>query len=157
MTSRAHRPSDEPIDLDAKFSPNLLNSAIFLLSLSQQISTFAINFQGRPFREGITENRALWYGLVGASGVAFCGATDFIPEFNRWLQLVDMEWPFRLRLCATMIVDFGGAWLANAILKALLSTTAPKDIVRHGSERREARREAERRELELVEAVKKDQ
>ncbi|GJN87840.1 hypothetical protein Rhopal_000795-T1 [Rhodotorula paludigena] len=157
LTAAYEPPSDEPIDLDAKFSPNLLNSAIFLLSLSQQISTFAINFQGRPFREGITENRALWYGLVGASGVAFCGATDFIPEFNRWLQLVDMEWPFRLRLCATMIVDFGGAWLANAILKALLSTTAPKDIVRHGSERREARREAERRELELVEAVKKDQ
>ena len=33
------------IDLDAKFEPNLLNTAIYLLGLSQQVSTFAINFQ----------------------------------------------------------------------------------------------------------------
>lgn len=79
-----------PIDLDAKFSPSLLNTAIYLLGLSQQVSTFAINFQGRPFREGISENRALWWGLVGASAVAFSGATDFMPELNRWLQIVEM-------------------------------------------------------------------
>lgn len=34
-----------PIDLEAKFEPNLLNTAIYLLGLSQQVSTFAINFQ----------------------------------------------------------------------------------------------------------------
>lgn len=33
------------IDLEAKFEPNLLNTAIYLLGLSQQVSTFAINFQ----------------------------------------------------------------------------------------------------------------
>ncbi len=34
-----------PIDLEAKFEANLLNTAVFLLGLSQQVSTFAINFQ----------------------------------------------------------------------------------------------------------------
>ena len=80
-----------PIDLEAKFEPNLLNTAIYLLSLSQQVSTFAINFQGRPFREGIRENSALYWGLVGAEAVAFSGSTDFMPELNRWLQIVEME------------------------------------------------------------------
>jgi cation-transporting ATPase 13A1 len=98
-----------PIDLEAKFEANLLNTAVFLLGLSQQVSTFAINFQvshdlgrrlssmpyvcvqGRPFREGIRENSALYWGLVGASAVAFSGATDFIPELNRWLQVVEMD------------------------------------------------------------------
>lgn len=47
--------------------------------------------KGRPFREGIRENSALYWGLVGASAVAFTGATDFIPELNRWLQIVEME------------------------------------------------------------------
>ena len=55
------------------------------------MSTFAINFQGRPFREGIRENPALYYGLLGASAVAFSGATDFMPELNRWLQIVEMQ------------------------------------------------------------------
>lgn len=82
---------DVLVDLEAKFSPNLLNSCIYLIGLSQQVSTFAINFQGRPFREGITENSALYYGLLGVAAVAFSGATDFVPEFNRWLQLVEMK------------------------------------------------------------------
>jgi cation-transporting ATPase 13A1 len=79
------------IDLEAKFEPSLLNTAIYLLGLSQQVSTFAINYQGRPFREGIRENPALYWGLVGAAAVAFSGSTDFIPELNRWLQIVEME------------------------------------------------------------------
>jgi cation-transporting ATPase 13A1 len=58
--------------------------------LSQQVSTFAINYQGRPFREGIRENKYLYYGLVGASAVAVSGALDLVPEFNRWLQVVEM-------------------------------------------------------------------
>ena len=79
------------IDLEAKFEPSLLNTAIYLLGLSQQVSTFAINYQGRPFREGIRENPALYWGLVGAAAVAFSGSTDFMPELNRWLQIVEME------------------------------------------------------------------
>lgn len=78
------------IDLDAKFEPSLLNTAIYLLGLSQQVSTFVLNFQGRPFREGIRENPPLYYGLLGVSAVAYSGATDFVPEANRWLQLVEM-------------------------------------------------------------------
>ena len=87
------------IDLDAKFEPSLLNTAIYLLGLSQQVSTFAINFQGRPFREGIRENSKLYWGLVGASAVAFSGSTDFFPELNRWLQIVEMDTV--VRLCAS--------------------------------------------------------
>lgn len=78
------------IDLEAKFSPTLLNTAIYLLGLSQQVSTFAINFQGRPFREGISENPPLYWGLMGVAAVAYSGSTDFFPEGNRWLQLVEM-------------------------------------------------------------------
>ena len=93
IASHAYILSPGEIDLEAKFAPSLLNTAIYLLGLSQQVSTFAINFQGRPFREGITENSALYWGLLGAGGVAFSGATDFIPELNRWLQIVEMDFP----------------------------------------------------------------
>lgn len=91
--SYVYEPREGPIDLDAKFEPSLLNTAIYLLGLSQQVSTFVINFQGRPFREGITENSALYWGLIGAAAVAFSGATDFIPELNRPLQIVEMVNP----------------------------------------------------------------
>ncbi|GAA5847692.1 hypothetical protein JCM5353_002617 [Sporobolomyces roseus] len=149
--------ADVIVDLEAKFSPNLLNSCIYLISLSQQVSTFAINFQGRPFREGITENSALYYGLLGVAAVAFSGATDFVPEFNRWLQLVDMDSAFRLRLCVTMVLDYGGAWISDIVLKYFFGDTTPKELITRGSERREARRIAQKHEQELIEKVKKDE
>ncbi|PVF98731.1 putative calcium-transporting ATPase [Serendipita vermifera] len=152
-------PREGPIDLEAKFEPSLLNTAIYLLGLSQQVSTFAINFQGRPFREGITENSALYWGLVGAAGVAFSGATDFIPELNRPLQIVEMATPFKVKLTSVMIADFIGCWLVEVICKKLFADLAPKSIVTRGRERREARRAAElkeRLEKERIEQEKKE-
>ena len=145
-----------PVDLDAKFSPSLLNSVIYLISLSQQVSTFAINFQGRPFREGITENAALYYGLLGVAGVAFCGATDFVPEFTKWIQLVDMTTPFRVKLCLAMILDFGAAWIVDIVLKYFFADNKPKPIITRGIERREARRAAEAQEAEKALEQKKE-
>lgn len=135
-----------PIDLDAKFEPNLLNTAIYLLGLSQQVSTFAINFQGRPFREGIRENPALWWGLVGASAVAFSGSTDFMPELNRWLQIVVMERTFKVQLTAVMIIDFCGCWVIETMCKYLFANIEAKGMITKGRERREARRKLQEQE-----------
>ncbi|KAF7303745.1 Cation-transporting ATPase [Mycena indigotica] len=142
MTDLSHalEPREGPIDLEAKFEPSLLNTAIYLLGLSQQVSTFAINFQGRPFREGIRENQYLYWGLVGASAVAFCGATDFVPELNRWLQIVEMSISFRARLTASMVIDFAGCYAIEKTCKYLFADLEPKEMVTRGRERREARR-----------------
>ncbi|KAF8590671.1 endoplasmic reticulum Ca-transporting P-type ATPase [Ramaria rubella] len=151
--SHLYEPTGE-IDLEAKFEPSLLNTAIYLLGLSQQVSTFAINFQGRPFREGIRENSALYYGLLGAGAVAFGGAIDFLPEMNRWLQIVEMKKAFQFRLTATMVADFVGCWVVEVTCKYLFADLAPKPLVTRGRERREKRR-AEEERLKLEEESQK--
>ena len=137
-----------PVDLEAKFSPNLLNSAIFLLSTAQSISTFAVNFQGRPFRENISENSALHYSLLGVAAVVASGSTNFVPEFSSWLQIVDMTVDFRTKLCICIVLDYGGAWLADIVLKHFFANNKPKPIITRGIERRDARRAAEREHKE---------
>ncbi|CAK5262273.1 unnamed protein product [Mycena citricolor] len=156
MTNLSHirAPRQGPIDLEAKFEPSLLNTAIYLLGLSQQVSTFAINYQGRPFREGIRENKYLYWGLLGASAVAFSGATDFMPEMNRWLQIVEMESDFKVKLTASMILDFAGCWVIEMTCKHLFADLAPKRMVTKGRERREARR-AEQERLRVKDSFKK--
>ena len=125
--------------------------------------TNLLYFQGRPFREGIRENSALWWGLVGASAVAFSGATDFMPELNRWLQIVEMEgsvrvifccvvsssWPhdqFKVRLTAAMVVDFIGCWMLEKGCKYLFADLEPKVMVTRGRERREERRRLDKKD-----------
>jgi cation-transporting ATPase 13A1 len=177
LTALNHARSRGDIDLDASFEPCLLNTAIYLLGLSQQVSTFAINFQGRPFRESISENPPLYWGLLGVVAVAYNGSTDFFPEANRWLQLVDMTNSFKFTLTMVMLADFAGCavsrprflwprdidFLADPLLsrpqivervcKHLFADLAPKELVTRGSERRIKRREAEA----LALAEKKDQ
>ncbi|KAF7313779.1 Cation-transporting ATPase [Mycena chlorophos] len=150
MTNLSHalEPRDGPIDLEAKFEPSLLNTAIYLLGLSQQVSTFAINYQGRPFRESISENKYLYWGLLGASAVAFCGATDFVPELNRWLQIVEMTLSFRVKLTASMVIDFAGCYMIEVVCKYLFADLEPKEMITRGRERREQRRALEEKKAE---------
>ncbi|EDN03268.1 cation-transporting ATPase 4 [Histoplasma mississippiense (nom. inval.)] len=121
-------PKKEVIDLEGEFEPSLLNSAIYLLQLIQQISTFSINYQGRPFRESIRENRGMYWGLILTSGVAFSCATEFIPELNEKLRLVPFTTMFKVTLTALMLADYIGCWLIENILKTYFSDYRPKDI-----------------------------
>ncbi|KAG9677004.1 putative cation transporting ATPase, partial [Aureobasidium melanogenum] len=121
-------PKKTDIDLEGEFEPSLLNSAIYLLQLIQQISTFAINYQGRPFRESIKENKGMYYGIVMVTAVAFSCATEFVPEINEQLKLVPFTTEFKITMTTIMILDYCGCWVIEKVLKQLFSDFRPKDI-----------------------------
>lgn len=144
-------PRNGNVDLEGEFEPSLLNSAVYLLQLIQQISTFAINYQGRPFREGIKENRSMYWGLVLVSGVAFSCSTEFIPEINEKLKMVPFTTAFKINMTAIMIIDYVGCYVVENVLKRAFSDYRPKDIaVRRPDQLRaeEARIAKELKELE---------
>lgn len=149
FTDEFHRRQND-IDLEGEFEPSLLNSAIYLLQLIQQISTFSINYQGRPFRESIRENKAMYWGLIAASGVAFSCATEFVPEVNEKLRLVPFSTEFKITLTVLMIFDYAGCWLIETVLKNLFSDFRPKDIAVRRPD--QLKREAERKAKEQLEA-----
>lgn len=78
----------DSIDLEEAYSPSLLNSAIFLLSLTMQVATFAVNYQGHPFRESLYENRSLFKSLSIVFGIGVFAASEISRDFNNWFQLV---------------------------------------------------------------------
>ncbi|KAF9098989.1 hypothetical protein BGX23_004524 [Mortierella sp. AD031] len=121
---------DRVVDLEKTFEPGLLNSAIYLISLSMQVSTFAINYKGHPFRESLRENTYLYRGLMAVAGVAIAGATEFMPEFNEWLQLVPFPEDFKVKLIGIMAFDYFGAWALEILCNTLFGNFAAKDIVR---------------------------
>ncbi|KAF2014328.1 cation-transporting ATPase 4 [Aaosphaeria arxii CBS 175.79] len=146
-------PIDPNVDLESDFEPSLLNSAIYLLQLIQQISTFAINYQGRPFREGISENKGMYWGLLGVSGVAFSCATEFIPELNEKLRLVPFTSDFKFMLTSMMILDYVGCYVIEKGLKWGFSDYRPKDIAIRRPD--QLKREEQRKVEEEREAQRK--
>ena len=149
------RPDD--VDLEAEFSPTLLNSAVYLLQLIQQISTFAINYQGRPFRESLSENKSMYYGIVGVSGLAFVCALELVPEINESMKLVPFTEEFKMNLTACMVIDYVACYSIEFVLKRLFSDFRPRDIAerREDQLQREAERKLVAQEKKLEEEEKK--
>ncbi|OLL25049.1 Manganese-transporting ATPase 1 [Neolecta irregularis DAH-3] len=108
---------ESKVDLEAEFKPSLLNSAIYLLQLAQQVSTFAVNYQGHPHRERIRDNKGMYYGLLGVGAIALSCATEFIPELNEKMRLVKFTQDFKLTMTTVMIIDFVGCWVVEQIFK----------------------------------------
>lgn len=130
--AKVYEPPKEVVDLEGEFEPSLLNSGVYLIQLSMQVSTFAINYQGYPFRERIQDNKTLYYGLLSVGGIALAGATEFFPEVNEQLKLVSFPSAFRDKLTICMILDFGVSYAIEIVTKALFADNRPKAIVKRG-------------------------
>jgi cation-transporting ATPase 13A1 len=143
--------------LEAEFKPSLLNSAVYLLQLIQQISTFAINYQGRPFRESLSENKGMFYGIIGVTAIAFSCSTEFIPEINQQMKLVPFKDEFKTTLTAVMILDYAVCFVIEVVLKRLFSDFRPRDIAERRPEQleRERVRKAEEQRIKEEEEEKK--
>ncbi|KAK5996900.1 Endoplasmic reticulum transmembrane helix translocase [Cladobotryum mycophilum] len=150
-------PRPDNVDLEAEFAPSLLNSAVYLLQLIQQISTFAINYQGRPFRESLSENKGMFYGILGVSGLAFVCALELIPEINEGMKLVPFTEEFKTKMTVCMILDYGLCWVIEVILKKAFSDYRPRDIAERRPDQlqREAARKKEEENKKKEEEAKK--
>jgi manganese-transporting P-type ATPase len=74
-----------------KFSPSLINTALFLLSTVQQLSTFLVNYIGRPFRESLVENKKLSASLLGLLALVFYLVFGGDAEVCTMMGIVDLN------------------------------------------------------------------
>ncbi|CAG8436271.1 3026_t:CDS:10 [Diversispora eburnea] len=121
------------VDLEREFEPSLLNTSVYLISLSMQVSTFVINYQGHPFRESLRENLPLFWSLFSVGTVAFACASEIVLPLNDFLKLVPLKNEFKIQLIGIMLFDFCGAWLLELIFKFLFSNNKPKAIAKRES------------------------
>lgn len=76
----------------------------------------------------MTENRGMYWGIIGVSAIAFSCSTEFIPEINEKMKLVPFTSDFKFTMTATMIIDYLGCYVIEKVLKFLFSDYRPKDI-----------------------------
>ncbi|TPX07963.1 uncharacterized protein E0L32_010294 [Thyridium curvatum] len=150
-------PRSGMVDLEAEFKPSLLNSGVYLLQLIQQISTFAVNYQGRPFRESLSENRGMYWGILGVTGIAFACSTELIPELNEQMKLVPFKPEFKTTMTAVMVIDYASCYVIEVVLKRLFSDFRPRDIAERRPDQlqREAARKAEEQKVKDEEEERK--
>ncbi|CDW52618.1 cation transporting ATPase 13A1 [Trichuris trichiura] len=81
---------EKPAKIDDKFSPNLVNTTVYLMSVFLQTCNFAVNYHGHPFMESLMENKSLLYSLLLSGGIVVTIAAGFMPEMVTSFELVPL-------------------------------------------------------------------
>lgn len=110
---------DQPIDLDGKFSPSLLNSTVFLMSISMQATTFLTNFQGPPFMQSLLQSKPLLASLASTFGLVLLLATECVPNLNAFFELVAFPPEFKSKLLFVLFADLLLCYSSESIFRFL--------------------------------------
>lgn len=99
-------------DSDAveEFKPNVVNSAVFIISMALQICTFSVNYRGRPFMENLIENKPLLYSTLGTVMVILSLSVGIIEGLNEQFEIVQFPYEFRVTLIAVLVLDCFGSY-----------------------------------------------
>ncbi|AIN95797.1 cation-transporting ATPase, putative [Leishmania panamensis] len=97
---------------DVEFKPTLLNSTMFLLTTLISGVTFAVNYRGEPFMQGIRKNRPMFIALIILSIVVLCFAFESSPEFNKEFEITAFPTEaFRTRFTQLLMLDALGCFV----------------------------------------------
>jgi len=77
----------------ARFTPSLLNTAMFILKSEMEVITICVNYRGSPFMQSFSENRMLLVGIFASITVITVLLLDVHPWIRKQFQLV--EYPSR--------------------------------------------------------------
>jgi cation-transporting ATPase 13A1 len=99
---------DHTMTADGKFQPNVVNSAVYLLSAVMQVNNFVVNYRGHPFTQSIQENTLLWRSVQGIYASLLIVAGGQLPPLNDFLQLAPFPSSnFQAILIAILVLNFG--------------------------------------------------
>ena len=123
---------------ETPFMPNLLNTCVFLVETAQQVAVLLVNYKGRPWMKGVTENHALFLSVVACvAGCAAC-AWGVFPKLNEMIHLEPFpDDDFRFRVMGLVAASLAGTFIwdricvrlfAPEIFKAMASEAAALSI-----------------------------
>jgi len=84
-TAASGDPSDEV------FRPNLINTAIFLVTSTIQVNNFAINYYGHPYMQSFADNVMLHRSVVGIYLVLMVLVGGQLEPLNDLFELIDFN------------------------------------------------------------------
>ena len=118
----AQHESDQPPEADGDFEPSVPNTVVWLVSAAMMVTTFAVNYKGKPYMEGLAANKGLLVTL-GGSAVTVAGLTSgVLSDFAGYLELVPLPTEeLRSDLMGLMAADFCLCWLLDRLLSKLFA------------------------------------
>lgn len=119
---------------NSEFAPSLKNSMVYLISLSMQVCTFMVNYQGHPFRESLLENKPLRNCLFGVGAVGFILALEVFPEINEYLQIVKFSSHVKTQLITVMLFNYASCAIVEKVSQVLFANRTTRSFFDNAQE-----------------------
>jgi len=110
-------PYDPAMERDGDFSPNIINSALYLMSATTTVNSFVFNYTGKPYMESFFENKWFSRFSLSAWAIIMIATLGIFPPINDLLELVHIE---SSELTMTVACVLAGNTLCSFILHCLL-------------------------------------
>lgn len=105
---------------DGRFQPNLVNSAVFLLSALMQVNNFVVNYRGEPFTQGLAANTAMLRTVQALYGGLLLALGGSLEPLNDLLQLAAFpSKDFQALLLAVLLCNFAAAMAVEKLCQRL--------------------------------------
>lgn len=113
------------------FSPNLINTATYLLSLTILINNFVVNYYGHPFMQSLSENTLLHRSVIGLYVTLLVLVGGQFEPLNDLLELVNFSKvhssitgepkgaELQAYIFALMLTSAFGGWLVENVTRSM--------------------------------------
>ncbi|KAI3381451.1 hypothetical protein SNEBB_000895 [Seison nebaliae] len=127
------RTIDENQIIDEEFKPNLLNSTLYIISIALELSTFIVNYRGRPFMLSMKENTPFLMAVLACVGYITIVSSPLM-QFGAengvgYLDMIEMPVTFRYKLYLTLLADVSLAFILDRIWKKLFDFSPKKELI----------------------------
>ena len=92
--------------LDEKFSPNVINTILFLFQILNQSIIFVVNYKGEPFMDNIFKNSSMMKILFGIFSIGSIIIFDLYPQLNEDFELVTLPEDNNYKIILSIIMMF---------------------------------------------------
>jgi manganese-transporting P-type ATPase len=96
---------------DSRFTPDVISTAMFLLSGTISMNNFLVNYRGHPFSQNIRENKLLFRASCGVYLVIAVLVLELFEPLSDLMQLVPLpSTTFQCLLGALLLLDLLACW-----------------------------------------------
>ncbi len=90
-----------------------------------QVTTFAVNYKGRPYMQSLMEHQPLLWVLVGANLTLYACCLEMSSGLNEYLQLTPMpNSDFKVHVLCLMVSDLVAALVVEKVAALLFYHSA---------------------------------
>ena len=136
--SQAYSKDEPEPEADADFEPSLTNTVLFLLSTAMLLTTFGVNYTGRPYMASLTSNKGLAITLLSAGSLIILLTSGALPSLEEYLELKPLPGADAMRSKGEEAAgesEASGAGLGSDLLNLMLVDFAVCLAVEKGTSR----------------------